>query len=255
MNYSGKCIVCGNFVDCNRGKYCSQKCRYANREKAIIIGEKINRLTIIKEVERVTVKTKKGTIQNKRMALCSCDCGNKIVVNLGKFWMGKAKSCGCISKEHLRRMAIDRTIKLPFYHNLKSVWHKMIYRCYNPKSNNYSIYGKMGVMVCKEWRNDFMPFYNWAMANGWKPGLEIDKDILGGKLYGPNTCIVVTTKVNGYNKSTNIFVSFQGEKISIAELADRFNKPYETVRHRISNKGMTAEEAITKPIKSYKRHL
>lgn len=73
----------------------------------------------------------------------------------------------------------------------------MIERCYDPYSLSYDNYGGRGVTVCDEWIEDKQEFIDWAIANGWKNELELDKDILGdGLLYSPTTCCWVTREVN-----------------------------------------------------------
>lgn len=55
--------------------------------------------------------------------------------------------------------------------------------------------------MCDEWEKDYIAFYNWAM-DLWKPGLQIDKDILCDqldihpKVYSPETCQFVTPREN-----------------------------------------------------------
>ena len=40
-------------------------------------------------------------------------------------------------------------------------------RCFNPKNPDFSYYGGRGITMCDEWRNNYMSFQNWAMANGY----------------------------------------------------------------------------------------
>ena len=47
-------------------------------------------------------------------------------------------------------------------------------RCYNPKRKDYNNYGGRGITICKEWFC-FDAFKNWALENGYNPGLEIDR--------------------------------------------------------------------------------
>lgn len=63
----------------------------------------------------------------------------------------------------------------------------MLARCYYPRTNGYKYYGGKGVRVCREWRESFVPFYEWAMANGYMPLLSIGrKDHKKG--YAPGNC-------------------------------------------------------------------
>lgn len=40
-------------------------------------------------------------------------------------------------------------------------------RCYREKDIHYNAYGKRGIVVCDEWRNDKKMFIQWALANGY----------------------------------------------------------------------------------------
>ena len=48
-------------------------------------------------------------------------------------------------------------------------------RCYTVSSGAYFKYGAKGIRMCDEWKNDFMTFYNWALANGYSDELTIDR--------------------------------------------------------------------------------
>lgn len=83
-----------------------------------------------------------------------------------------------------------RTI-CPYY----AAWKGMIERCYSAtylkKHPSY-----IGCSVAEEWRF-FSAFKAWMEGQDWV-GKCLDKDILypGNKVYGPDTCVFVTSKVN-----------------------------------------------------------
>lgn len=83
-------------------------------------------------------------------------------------------------------------------HPLYSVWIDMVRRCHKPNAKLYPWYGAKRVTVCDEWRYDVKAFIEWALANGWVPGKEIDKDlkIPGSKIYSPTTCSIVSHRDN-----------------------------------------------------------
>lgn len=140
-------------------------------------------------------------------------------------------------------------------HPLFTVWINMRSRCYNKKATGYEFYGEKGVMVCDEWRQNFKPFYDWAIANGWEAGLEIDKDIKGdGFLYSPENCCFVTGKKNKNNTKRNRYLNYNGEVLTMHELADKYNLPYTTFQRRLFL-GWSIEDAISTPIRAgnYKR--
>lgn len=74
-------------------------------------------------------------------------------------------------------------------------WHSMLRRCYsknalerNPTYEN--------CIVCDEWLY-FMNFKRWMEKQDWE-GKDLDKDILnnGCKVYSPETCIFVDSRIN-----------------------------------------------------------
>lgn len=78
----------------------------------------------------------------------------------------------------------------PFYR----AWVNMLYRCYSEKS--YHTY--KGCSTVPEWHY-FMTFRKWMIEQDWE-GKQLDKDILvpGNKIYGPDTCVFVTSRVNSF---------------------------------------------------------
>jgi len=108
----------------------------------------------------------------------------------------KGFSKGCKECQGFRYSS-HRECKTKLYY----VWADMKTRCYNSKSKRYRWYGAKGVTVCKEW-HEFIPFRDWAKANGYVEGLTIDKDELceilniSPKIYSPETCQWITQSKN-----------------------------------------------------------
>ena len=48
-------------------------------------------------------------------------------------------------------------------------------RCYNPNYKQYKNWGGRGIKICKEWLDDKDLFVLWALNNGWRLGLCIDR--------------------------------------------------------------------------------
>lgn len=67
---------------------------------------------------------------------------------------------------------------------LYRAWTSMNERCRDTTNHKY---GGRGITVCDEWANSFPAFRDWAHANGFKPGLSLDreKNELG---YSPSNC-------------------------------------------------------------------
>lgn len=201
-----------------------------------IVGTKINRLTILEYL---------GIEKGKSKIKTECECGTISIQIMNVVLRGKTKSCGCLAKEVATTHGLRK-------HPLYGVWHAMVRRCYDEKDNSYRIYGAIGVRVCDEWRNDFIAFYNWAISNGWKKGLNLDKDIKGdGKLYSPQTCYFATRALNNRNTSNTVFVTYGGRTATMKEWSIMLNIPYDSFTRRIKKGNI--EKAITTPYKPYAR--
>ena len=68
-------------------------------------------------------------------------------------------------------------------------------RCHNPKTPCWKRYGGRGIKICDEWINDFSAFRAWALVNGYKPGLTIDRKDNDGN-YSPDNCQWLTLSEN-----------------------------------------------------------
>lgn len=76
-----------------------------------------------------------------------------------------------------------------------SIWRAMIGRCYYKCVNSYNIYGGRGIKVCKEWKENFLLFKEWAFNNGYQDNLTIDRKD-NNKNYCPENCQWITHKDN-----------------------------------------------------------
>ena len=84
--------------------------------------------------------------------------------------------------------------------SLYNSWRNMKARCLNTKHPKYPRYGGRGITICKEWIC-IEGFYDWAMKNGWKEGLSIDRIDNDGN-YCPENCRWITVRENSRKKST-----------------------------------------------------
>lgn len=70
----------------------------------------------------------------------------------------------------------------------------MLGRCYNKNTEYYRWYGGKGITVAEEWKV-FLPFREWALANGYAEGLSLDR-IDSSMDYKPNNCQWITRREN-----------------------------------------------------------
>lgn len=134
-------------------------------------------------------------------------------------------------------------------HPLYNVFKSMHDRCENSECKAFERYGGRGITVCDEWSIDHIDdFVSWALANGWKRGLEIDR-IDNDKGYSPDNCRIVTAKENGRNKRSNKCVEINGEKMLLCEAVERFSvvtkKQFEL---RYYHQRWSLEKALFQPL-------
>ena len=132
-----------------------------NRVKLDITGKKFGRLTALKLAYK---KARTDSKHYEHFWLCKCDCGELTIVRKESLLAGNTISCGCYMRE-IR--AIARKTHCKSNARLYRVWAGIKTRCFNPRHKYYKHYGGRGITICEEWKNNFMNFYNWAMANGY----------------------------------------------------------------------------------------
>ena len=96
--------------------------------------------------------------------------------------------------------------------------------------------------MSEEWRNDFSTFEKWALNNGYKENLTIDRIDLS-KGYEPSNCRWETLNTQANNKSNNVFVEINGETHTLGEWARIANVSYKTIHTRYS-RGVRGEKLI-----------
>lgn len=196
-------------------------------------GQKFGKLTVIK------FEYKKNYIDYYK---CKCECGKEKIIRGYDLKSGKTKSCGCVAKG-------NHTIHKKSKTKLYWVWQSMKARCNNENNKRYKHYGGRGIKVCEEWSNDYSNFHNWAVQNGYKEGLTIDR-IDVNKNYEPNNCRWVTKEVQANNMTTNKVIKYKGLEMNIAQWEKFLRLPKNVLRQRIEKLGWSIEKAIETKSKS-----
>lgn len=213
--------------------------RKSTKSQSIQIGEKYGRLTVIEYVG------KDG--YNHKLFKCKCDCGNEIVSLGCNIKRGRTKSCGCYKRDLLKEI---HTTHGKRNHPLYSVWRSMRKRCENPKDIGYRLYGGRGIRVCDEW-NDFQNFFTWAIENGYKSGLTLDRIDVNSN-YMPSNCRWASMKVQNNNKRNTIYISAYGQVHTIAEWEEITGINHETIYRRIKRRGCK-DESVLLPVGKYRK--
>ncbi len=155
--------------------------------------------------------------ERRRFGLYECGfCGTKFKACTRDINRGHSKSCGCYQKRRAKDSNKTHGLKNT---RLYRIWVAIKNRVLNPKGERYLDYGGRGIIICEEWKNDFMSFYNWAMQNGYSDKLSIDRTDNDGN-YEPSNCRWTTQSVQSKNqrirknnKSGYRGVSFKKDKL------------------------------------------
>ena len=155
-------------------------------------GRIFNRLIVLQDSK----KRYRGNV----IWICLCSCGKLTEAKGGDLLTRRKKSCGCLRKEN--------TKQIKFKHGdtrtrLYRIWRDMKQRCLNPSATGFKHYGGRGIEICDEWLK-YLPFKNWALANGYANNLTIDR-IHNNEDYTPKNCQFIS-------KSKNTQKAFLGKK-------------------------------------------
>jgi hypothetical protein len=126
---------------------------------------------------------------------------------------------------------------------LYNSWKHMKERCYTSSCHKFRHWGGRGITVCEAWKNDFLAFKEWALANGYKEGLTIDRIDVNGN-YEPSNCRWVTVIEQANNTRRNHILNYNGQSKTIAEWARITGIKPDTIQHRI-RRNWTVERALT----------
>lgn len=114
---------------------------------------------------------------------------------------------------------------------LFNTWVRLKQKCYNSNDSHYKYYGSRGIVVYQEWLDDFMNFYNWAMENGYRDDLTIDRIDVDGN-YEPDNCRWVDMKIQCNNRRNTKYITYNGKTQTISQWCDELNLPYKRVIQR-----------------------
>lgn len=180
---------------------------------------------------------------------CRCNlCGNIYIIDYYRILYGMSTKCRkCSYKYRHKGLKFSKTRQYIIYTNMKQ-------RCYNNKNPHYKWYGAKGIKICNEWLKNFKTFYKWSLENGYEDNLTIDR-IDYTKDYCPENCRWTTLEEHANNKSSNRYIIYKGEKLSVAKFCRKYGLNEDTTRERINvYKILDPELLIKKDLRGIKKN-
>lgn len=220
-------------------------------EKQYIKGGRFKDLTGIQFGRLIAIKTI-GLDNNKGYIWeCKCECGTICQVRSHDLVRGATKSCGCLHRETIVGNKFA-TIHGQYGTDLFNTWRHIKERCLLTYNKNYNHYGGRGITICNEWKENYFVFKDWSINNGYSKGLSIDRINNDGN-YEPNNCRWTTMKVQGNNRSTNIFVTYQDKTQTLSQWSEEKGINKGTLYGRF-RKGWKDEKLFSEPDKRFSHH-
>ena len=140
------------------------------------------------------------------------------------------------------------------YTRLYKIYKGMKRRCYTTKDESVARnYKNRGIGICSEWLEIYINFKRWAINNGYKDNLSIDR-INNDKGYSPDNCRWVTRRQQANNKRTNIYITINNVTHTMSEWCLINNVSVDAACKRIELYGWNPEKAVTTPIRQYEKY-
>lgn len=191
-----------------------------------LVGQKFGKLLVLKSCG-------KKENNNHYFSKVKCECGKIYLVPDTELIYGRRLSCTkCAKKTH--GMTHSR---------LFNIWQSMKQRCYCKNCDAYKYYGGREIKICDEWLNDFKCFYNWAINNGYKEDLTIDRIDVNGN-YEPSNCRWIDMIAQANNKRNNRLITYNGITDTLSNWAKKYNIESGVLYWRIRH-GWNVEKALT----------
>jgi hypothetical protein len=179
--------------------------------------------------------------------VCSCDCGNVVVVYGLKLRRGLTRSCGCLRSETSGRRGRVQLFRhghagTPIY----QIWLGIKHRCLNSNDRAFANYGGWGIAICDRWCDSFEAFLA-DVGPRPSPAHSIDRKDNNGN-YEPGNVRWATTEEQARNKRTNVWIEFDGSRRLVVDWAERLGISASTLHSRLKRPGWTVRDVITTPL-------
>lgn len=179
---------------------------------------------------------------NGKWWLLKCDCGKYVerkATSLrwcAKKYSGEFVSCGCA--HNFFKHGLCRTRIYRIYAGIKK-------RCFSKSCESYHNYGGRGITLCKEWNDDFVKFYKWALSHGYKKDLTIERKDVNGN-YCPDNCSWIPKSKQSMNTRISRLLTYKGKTQTLSEWSRDMNIRRSTIFIRLK-KGWPVDKALSIP--------
>lgn len=202
------------------------------RELFINKGDRFERLQVVRQTKATNGYT---------AFVCLCDCGNETIATAHQLKSKKKMSCGCYHREMVVANATKHGMSRS---RIYKVWIGIKGRCLNPNKKAYKWYGGRGIVICDEWLR-FENFYQWAMSNGYKNNLTIER-ILNDGPYSPENCKFILNSEQSKNRRDLYWITYNGETRTLSGWAMKLGMYRKTLSIRLAR--WSKERAFTEPV-------
>jgi hypothetical protein len=125
------------------------------------------------------------------------------------------------------------------------VWNNFKTRCYNSNTLNYNRYGGRGITVCDKW----LTFEGFLEDMGKRPSRNHSLDRINNDgNYCKDNCRWTTRKEQTRNRSTNVYIFYNGRNMILKDLAKEVGLDYQVIKRRL-DKGVDINIAVRKDLK------
>lgn len=127
---------------------------------------------------------------------------------------------------------------------LYGIWKGIKVRTHNTHHKDYKYCGAKGITICDEWDKSYEAFKEWALNNGYRDDLTIDRIDNSGN-YCPENCRWADLYTQANNKSNNHLITYNGKTQNMTQWAKETGVRRELIKDRLKS-GWSVEDALTK---------
>lgn len=179
--------------------------------------------------------------------LCQCKCGNEFEATTSMLSFRDIKECPSCGKERNKNQSIAQlTTHGKSKTKLYAIYHSMISRCNYVGDTNYSAYGGRGIKICDEWKINFLSFYEWALNNGYKETLSIERLDCNGD-YEPSNCTWIPLSQQALNRRSTRHIKVNGETKTLSQWAKVVGVSHTAIINA-GKRGISAETYIQRKL-------